>query len=118
MNKSNLKKIKEITNERGISLKWLADKAGLSQQAVSAIIKENSTSVNTLIRIADALDVPVTTFFETDYGSDKTYNGIVGGDFMVNSQKEAGMAIEALIQQLKVKDQQIDRLLKQLSKNK
>ena len=75
MNKSNLKKIKEITNERGISLKWLADKAGLSQQAVSAIIKENSTSVNTLIRIADALDVPVTTFFETDYGSDKTYNG-------------------------------------------
>lgn len=116
MNKSNLKKIKEITNERGISLKWLADKAGLSQQAVSAIIKENSTSVNTLIRIADALDVPVTTFFETDYGHENTNNGVVGGDFMINSQKEAGMAIEALIQQLKVKDEQIKTLLKALNK--
>lgn len=114
MNKSNLKKIKEITNERGISLKWLADKAGLSQQAVSAIIKENSTSVNTLIRIADALDVPVTTFFETDYGSDKTYNGIVGGDFMVNSQKEAGLAIQALINQLDEKDKQIHKLIGKL----
>ena len=49
MNKSNLKKIKEITNERGISLKWLADKAGLSQQAVSAIINsDHSQSVTGL----------------------------------------------------------------------
>ena len=117
MNKSNLKKIKEITNERGISLKWLADKAGLSQQAVSAIMKENSTSVNTLIRIADALDVPVTTFFETDYGQENTNNGVVGGDFMINSQKEAGMAIEALINQLKAKDRQIESLIKKLNAN-
>ena len=114
MNKSNLKKIKEITNERGISLKWLADKAGLSQQAVSAIIKENSTSVNTLIRIADALDVPVTTFFETDYGHENTNNGVVGGDFMVNSQKDADKVIKTLIEQLRIKDQQINLLIEKI----
>ena len=118
MNKVNLNKIRTLASERGISLKWIAEKAGISQQAVSAIIKTNNTNVSTLVKIADALEVSVVTFFEPYAESKVDCSGNVGGDFLVNSKKEAGMAIEALIQQLKVKDQQIDRLLKQLSKNK
>ncbi|MCQ2067523.1 MAG: helix-turn-helix domain-containing protein [Bacteroidaceae bacterium] len=116
MNKANLMKIKKIAEEKGITFKWLANQVGISQSAISALIKVNSTSVETLIKIADALKEPVTTFFETDYGTENSNNGIVGGDFMVNSQKEAGLAIDALIQQLKVKDEQIKTLLKTLNK--
>lgn len=112
MNKANLVKIKRIAEEKGITFKWLANKVNLSQSAISAIIKVNSTSVDTLIKIADALQVPVTTFFETDFGTDNSNNGIVGGDFMVNSQKETGLAIQALIRQLEVKDKQIESLIK------
>lgn len=116
MNKANLMKIKKIAEDKGITFKWLANQVGISQSAISALIKVNSTSVETLIKIADALKEPVTTFFETDYGTENSNNGIVGGDFMVNSQKEAGLAIDALIQQLKVKDEQIKTLLKTLNK--
>lgn len=116
MNRANLKRIKQIAEDKGMTLKGIASKVGITQAALSLLIKENSTRVDTLIKIADVLDVPVTNFFETDYGFENSNNGVVGGDFMVNSQKEAGMAIEALIQQLKVKDEQIKTLLKALNK--
>lgn len=116
-NKVNLRRIKQIAEERGITFKWLASQIGISQAAISSLIKENSTAVNTLLKIADTLDVPVTIFFDCNRESEAVgCNGNVGGDFMVNSRKEAGLAIEALIDQLKVKDQQIDKLLKTLKK--
>ena len=117
-NKADLKKIRQIAEERGISLKWLANQVGISQPAISSLIKENSTVVSTLIRIADALDVPVTVFFECiREGEGIECKGNVGGDFMVNSRKETGLAIEALINQLKVKDQQIQTMMKLLKQS-
>lgn len=114
MNKANLMKIKRIAEDKGLTFKWLANQVNMSQSAISALIKVNSTSVDTLIKIADALNVPVTTFFETDFGHENTNNGVVGGDFMINSQKEAGMAIQALIDQLDEKDKQIHKLIQKL----
>lgn len=117
MNRANLKRIKQIAEDKGMTLKGIASKVGITQAALSLLIKENSTRVDTLIKIADVLDVPVTNFFETDYGIENSNNGVVGGDFMINSQKEAGMAIEALINQLKAKDRQIDSLINKLNAN-
>ena len=114
MNKANLMKIKKIAEQKGITFKWLANQVGISQSAISALIKVNSTSVETLIKIADALKEPVTTFFETDYGTENSNNGIVGGDFMVNSQKDADKVIKTLIEQLRIKDQQINLLIEKI----
>jgi len=114
MNRANLKRIKQIAEDKGMTLKGIASKVGITQAALSLLIKENSTRVDTLIKIADVLDVPVTNFFETDYGFENSNNGVVGGDFMVNSQKEAGMAIQALIDQLEEKDKQIHKLIQKL----
>lgn len=114
MNKANLMKIKKIAEDKGITFKWLANQVGISQSAISALIKVNSTSVETLIKIADALKEPVTTFFETDYGTENSNNGIVGGDFMVNSKKDADKVIKTLIEQLRIKDQQINLLIEKI----
>ena len=114
MNRANLKRIKQIAEDKGMTLKGIASKVGITQAALSLLIKENSTRVDTLIKIADVLDVPVTNFFETDYGIENSNNGVVGGDFMINSQKEAGMAIQALIDQLEEKDKQIHKLIQKL----
>lgn len=116
MNKANFKIIKKIAEEKGITLKWLADRVGISQQGLSFILKENTTKVDTLIKIANELQVPISSFFEMDFEGGSLNNGIIGGDLMVNSKKEADMTIKALIEQLKVKDQQIDKLLKTINK--
>lgn len=115
-NKVNLRRIKQIADERGITFKWLAGQVGISQAAISSLIKENSTAVNTLLKISDVLDVPVTVFFDCKRDSEGVEcSGNVGGDFMVNSRKETGLAIEALIKQLAVKDEQINNLIKKMS---
>lgn len=116
MNKCNLLKIKTLCQQKGITLTKVAKAGGVTLTGLGLMIKENAIRTDVLIKIADELGEPVTIFFDTDQSEGVGCNGTVGGDFMVNSRKEAGLAIEALIDQLKVKDQQIDKLLKTLKK--
>nr|DAH86245.1 MAG TPA: helix-turn-helix domain protein [Caudoviricetes sp.] len=60
----NLEKIKQLTAVKGMTMTELAKQLGMSIQALSRIIRENSTKVSTLERIAEILGVPVTTFFD------------------------------------------------------
>lgn len=60
----NLEKIKQLTAVKGMTMTELAKQLGMSIQALSRIIRENSTKVSTLEQIAEILDVPVTTFFD------------------------------------------------------
>jgi transcriptional regulator with XRE-family HTH domain len=58
-------RIREIRDLRGLSLRALADHCGLSINAISRIERdESSPTVASLHRLAGALNVPITTFFD------------------------------------------------------
>lgn len=78
------------------------------------MIKENAIRTDVLIKIADELGEPVTIFFDIDQSEGVGCNGTVGGDFMVNSQKNADKVIKTLIEQLRIKDQQINLLIEKI----
>jgi transcriptional regulator with XRE-family HTH domain len=63
------RRIREIREARGLSLKALAERCGLSLNAISRIERgESSPTVASLHRLAAALDVPVTDFFASAGG--------------------------------------------------
>jgi len=56
-------RIKEVIKEKGLTVKEVADKLGMSSPSLSDAINGNPT-VDKLERIAAALNVPVTDLFE------------------------------------------------------
>ena len=57
-------RLRELREERSLSMRSLAQKSGLSANALSMIERgKTSPSVSTLYKIADALGVPITAFF-------------------------------------------------------
>ena len=61
---ANLQKIKEIAEEKNISLSALAGELGITPQALFKLMRNNSTKIETLEKIATILKVPVVSFFE------------------------------------------------------
>ena len=58
--------LRELRTTRGISMRTLATKSGLSANALSMIERgKTSPSVSTLYKLADALGVSITAFFGT-----------------------------------------------------
>lgn len=58
--------LRTLRDERGWSIRELAEKSGLAMNTLSLIENaKTSPSVSTLQQIARALDVPITAFFET-----------------------------------------------------
>lgn len=55
-------RIKEVIKQRGYTITSLAEKMGINRVNLSNMINGNPT-VETLCKIADALDVPVTELF-------------------------------------------------------
>ncbi|MDR1091094.1 MAG: helix-turn-helix domain-containing protein [Prevotella sp.] len=60
---ANLLKIKEIAKEKKVSIKELSASAGITEQGLQKLIRENSTKVDTLEAIAKKLNVPISVFF-------------------------------------------------------
>lgn len=62
-------KIRELRAQRGFSLRVLAERCGMSANAISLIERgENSPTVSSLHQLATALEVPITDFFQEDSG--------------------------------------------------
>jgi transcriptional regulator with XRE-family HTH domain len=60
-------RLRELREARGISMRTLATKSGLSANALSMIERsKTSPSVSTLYKLADALGVSITAFFTTE----------------------------------------------------
>lgn len=60
-------RIRYIRQNQGLSLRSLAEQSGLSANAISLIERgENSPTVSSLHRLASALDVPITDFFQDE----------------------------------------------------
>jgi transcriptional regulator with XRE-family HTH domain len=60
-------RLRELREARNISMRTLAARSGLSANALSVIERgKASPSVSTLYKLADALGISITVFFETD----------------------------------------------------
>lgn len=58
-------RIKEICKQKGVSIADLADRVGLKRESLSRMINGNSgTTLDTLKKIADVLEVKLTDLFE------------------------------------------------------
>lgn len=61
---ANLQLIKDIAERKNIPLASIASELGITPQALSKIMRNNSTKIETLEKIAHILRVSVTVFFE------------------------------------------------------
>ncbi|MEJ5223682.1 MAG: helix-turn-helix domain-containing protein [Anaerolineales bacterium] len=65
-------RLRELRDMRNISMRGLAQKSGLSANALSMIERgKTSPSVSTLYKLADALGVPITEFFSQPVEKDQ-----------------------------------------------
>ncbi|MDD3739401.1 MAG: helix-turn-helix transcriptional regulator [Lentimicrobiaceae bacterium] len=62
----NLNKIREIAKEKKITMRKLAFESGVSEPGLYQLIRNNSTTLDTLAKIAEVLDVDIRIFFETE----------------------------------------------------
>ena len=61
---ANLAKIKEIADERGMSIRSVAETVGITEGQIHVMCRTNTTKINTLEAIAKALGVRVSVFFD------------------------------------------------------
>lgn len=87
-------RIKEILKEKGVSIKDLAEKLSITSATLSKSINGNPT-VETLNKIADALDVSIVELFEPE----EDITGIIvinGVTHQINSFKQLSKLCESL----------------------
>jgi transcriptional regulator with XRE-family HTH domain/quercetin dioxygenase-like cupin family protein/predicted Fe-Mo cluster-binding NifX family protein len=61
------RKLRELRNRKGLSLRALADRSGLNVNTLSLVENgKSSPSVSTLQQLALALEMPIATFFESE----------------------------------------------------
>ncbi len=64
------RRLRELRAARGLSLRALAEQSGLNVNTLSLIENRHSSpSVSTLQQLAQTLQIPISTFFETDEGN-------------------------------------------------
>lgn len=101
--------IKEIMEEKGLSIIDLAEKLGISRQAVKKQI-EGKLLVETAARIAKALDVPLWRLFAPDSVKDT----VEENDFCAFIRYEGKDFIPETLEELKIL---VNKLLPDESKN-
>jgi len=68
------RRIKVLRKHRGWALRALAERSGLSANAISLIEREeNSPTVSSLRRLASAFDVPISEFFHEEHNKTCAY---------------------------------------------
>jgi len=79
-------RIKEILKEKGLTIVSLSEKMGMHRVQLSGIIKGNPT-IDTIEKIAQALDVPVTSLFENE---SEIYGVVIfrGRTYKIDSDQE------------------------------
>jgi transcriptional regulator with XRE-family HTH domain len=114
---ANLFKIKEIARAKKISIKNLAETAGITEQGLQKLIRDNSTKVETLESIAYGLDVPISVFFDNpnNIGHKTTgHHSPISGNIEINNCKseleKANLHIEYLEKTIKDKEEIINLL--------
>lgn len=116
---ANLQLIKDIAEYKNIPLATIASELGITPQALSKLMRNNSTKIDTLEKIAHILKVSVTVFFDDGANCGVRFaraseNGMANTGDNVTLNKESANYLALLAK----KDEQIDRLLSIIEKMK
>lgn len=104
----NLQKVKHLAKDKNISLNDVAEKLDMSPQALSRMLKENSTKVSTLEQLASIFNVSVSYFFDED---------TIDGEQPRHTSRPHNVVIpQSVIDMLAEKDKQISALTELLTK--
>lgn len=108
--------IKAFLRKKKITVSEVAKRLGTSQQNLAAALSVENVKTGTVEDIARAIGEPVTYFYTGESSGTAVVNGgTVNGN--VNGKVDEGNdAVAALVDQLAIKDRQIDRLLGLLEK--
>jgi transcriptional regulator with XRE-family HTH domain len=112
---ANFQIIKDLCEKKNITIRELATRIGMRDEAVHHLVKKGSTNTSTLEKIAQELDVPVGYFFDdtpnnitANHGSVALGNHSVAGNISLSDcQKE----LEHLKQLLEEKERTIQILI-------
>ncbi len=111
MNKEIGNRIKKIRYSKGLNSKNVADAVGILDTSLSKIEREGTNSVETLLKIAKALDVNPCEFFEEKIKTNSK-------EFKTEHNFATKTEMNEVIKTLHVLSNQIDNLSNTLLKNK
>jgi transcriptional regulator with XRE-family HTH domain len=87
--------LKQLREERGISMREVSRRSGLSANAMSMIERGlTSPSVSTLYRLTDALNVPITALFRQDHAQEAIVFRPVSDRTQIPFPSASGKALE------------------------
>ena len=104
----NLQKVKDLAKDKNISLNEVAEKLEMSPQALSRMLKENSTKISTLEQLATIFGVSVSCFFDED--------AIVNEQTRQTARPHNVVIPQSVLDMLVEKDKQISALTDLLTK--
>lgn len=110
----NYNELTFLAKEKKITLSDLAKQIGLTRQGLQTTIERGTFPINKVLPLCEILDLSPNELLGWSSPMGGNYAAHIGGSNTQNSNE----VILALIDQLKEKDRQIDRLLKILEKNK
>jgi len=109
-----MQRIRQIAEKKNISIRALAKNSEITEQQLQLIIRTGKTRIDTLQKIANALQVPIWELFDEWPLSINQQNGnvLIGGDNNghVHTLTECEKEIEYLKELLKAKDETIEIL--------
>ena len=113
---ANLQIIKNIAETKCIPFKDVAEKIGITPDGLQKIIRRNSTTTETLEKIADALGVHAGIFFDGNSTSNQLINGngntaSIYGDATAGVLADKEKEIEHLKQLLQEKERTFQILM-------
>lgn len=104
----NLQKVRDLAKDKNIQLSEIAEKLDMTPQALSRMLKENSTKVSTLEQFASIFGVSVSYFFDED---------TIGNESARPSERPHNVVIpQSVLDMLVEKDKQISALTDLLTK--
>lgn len=73
-----IKKIQETIRKKGITQRELSKRSGISEENISRIINgKNDPTLKTILKLADALEMPIQAFFDSDIAVPELIKSII-----------------------------------------
>ena len=109
---ANLQRIKDILKEKGLTIRYLANELGISEQGLQKLIRENSTKIETLESISKILKVSIITFFEDGINSESTmyHQQSPNDSILLKLLEEKEKKIEKLTEELRAMERKVGSL--------
>lgn len=100
----NLLKIKELSKSQKMTLKELSEKINITEQGLHNIISKNTCNLSTLSKIAEALGVSESVFFDSNTQE-------IGGEPMESKSKEVARLSDSERAELMVLRERVHSLM-------